>query len=268
VLLALATLGLATLRTIGAEHIHPPQAPLGRLWETLRRHSYKLLDTVTVLTNESADWVKHNTYAQNISIIPNTASYPLSVQEPYIKPNPSGKTIIAVGRLDNQKGFDLLIDSFSNLAIKHPNWNLMIVGEGSLRSALEKQIQGLKLKSRVFLIGRVGNVGEWYESADIYAMSSRFEGFPNTLVEAMAYGLPAVSFDCDTGPRDIIRHEIDGLLVPVGDVVALTTALDRLMSDKVLRLQFAEQAIEVRERFSMEKITELWEQLFNEVSKK
>jgi glycosyltransferase involved in cell wall biosynthesis len=98
-------------------------------------------------------------------------------------------------------------------------------------------------------------------------MSSRFEGFPNTLVEALAYGLPAVSFDCDTGPRDIIRHETDGLLVPVGDVSALGAALERLMGNANLRKCFAKRAVEARERFSIERIAGMWEALFREVMK-
>ena len=81
----------------------------------------------------------------------------------------------------------------------------------------------------------------------------------------MAHGLAAVSFDCDTGPRDIIRHEQDGLLVPQGEVTELSAALDRLMSDALTRQRFAERAVEVRERFSMEKVTEIWEKLFEEI---
>jgi glycosyltransferase involved in cell wall biosynthesis len=94
-------------------------------------------------------------------------------------------------------------------------------------------------------------------------MSSRFEGFPNTLAEAMAHGCAAVSYDCDTGPRDIIRHEQDGLLVtPVGDVAALTSALDRLMGDDVERERMALRAIEVRERYSLQRILTLWDMEF------
>ena len=266
VLLALASLGLSGLRTIGSEHIHPPELPLGYLWDTLRRYTYRLLNAVTALTSDSKDWIENNTNARKISVIPNAVSYPLLAQEPRIIPKASErKKLLAVGRLNEQKGFDLLIESFFNLSAKYPDWDLIILGEGSLRPALEKQIRNLGLENRIFLQGRVGNLGEWYESADLFVMSSRFEGFGNTLVEAMAYGLPAVSFDCDTGPRDIIRHELDGLLVPSGDVIALTATLDKMMSNDTLRLRLAERAIEVRERFSMEKITRLWEQLFDEV---
>ena len=97
-------------------------------------------------------------------------------------------------------------------------------------------------------------MGEWYELLIFMSRTPALKGFPNTLAEAMAYGLPAVSFDCDTGPRDIIRHEVDGLLVPPGDVAGLTAALDRLMGDAGLRRQFAERAVEVPRRFSMERL--------------
>jgi glycosyltransferase involved in cell wall biosynthesis len=167
--------------------------------------------------------------------------------------------------LESQKGFDWLIEAFAKLADEHPDWDLVIIGEGSLRVTLEVQVRDLGLECRIFLPGRAGNMAEWYESADLYVMSSRFEGFPNTLVEAMAYGLAAVGFDCDTGPRDIIRHELDGLLVPQGNVTGLTAALDGLMSDNLTRHRFAERAVEVRDRFSMEKVTGMWEKLFEEI---
>jgi glycosyltransferase involved in cell wall biosynthesis len=269
VLLALGALGLPTLRTIGAERNYPPQLPLSIFWETLRRHTYGLLNAVTALTSEGEYWIKSNTNAQRVSVIPNAVTWPLSGQEPRISPNAQYQSerrlLLAVGRLESQKGFDWLIEAFANLADEHPDWDLVILGEGLLRPMLEETVRKSDLEDRIFLPGRAGNMAEWYESADLYVMCSRFEGFPNTLIEAMAYGLAAVSFDCDTGPRDIIRHELDGLLLPQGDVTELTAALDSLMSDALTRQRFAERAVEVRERFSMEKVTEIWEKLFKEI---
>jgi glycosyltransferase involved in cell wall biosynthesis len=115
---------------------------------------------------------------------------------------------------------------------------------------------------RTIFGGEVGNIGDWYESADVFVLSSRREGFPMVLVEAMANGLPAVSFDCDTGPRDIIRHEVDGLLVPPQDTVKLAEAMARVMGDAALRKRMAARAIEVRDRFSMARIGAMWDDLF------
>jgi glycosyltransferase involved in cell wall biosynthesis len=270
VLLALATCwGLPTLRTVGAERNHPPQVPLGYLRDTLRCHTYGLLNAVTAMGSEGKHWIKTHTNAQRVTVIPNAVTWPLPGQEPRINPSAlhqSGRQLLlAVGRLHMQKGFDWLIEAFSNFADKHPDWDLAILGEGLLRPTLDKQVRESDLEHRIFLPGLAGNIGEWYESADLFVMSSRFEGFPNTLVEAMAHGLAAVSFNCDTGPRDIIRHELDGLLVPPGDVAELTAALDRLMSDALLRQRFAERAVEVRERFSMARIAGMWEKLFEEI---
>ena len=269
VILALATRGLANVCAIGAERIHPPQLPLGAQWEALRRSTYGQLAAVVALTQESAEWLRMHTRAQRVPIIPNMALWPLAVQAPRLIPETvrvaDRYILLAVGRLDKEKGFDWLLEAFTALARKYYDWTLVILGEGPERRALETQVQAARLDGRVFLPGRAGNVGEWYERADLYVMSSRFEGFPNTLAEAMAHGLPAVSFDCDTGPRDIIRPEVDGLLVPPGNVDALTAALDRLMGDAALRAQFAARAVEVRERFSMERIAGMWEELFVEV---
>ena len=163
-----------------------------------------------------------------------------------------------------QKSFDILIEAFSSLAPVHSEWDLWILGDGPLRPALEQQIHALGLQNRVFMPGRSGNISEWYERADLYVLSSRFEGLPMTLIEAMAYGVAVVSFDCNTGPRDIIRHEVDGLLVPPEDSAGLSAALARLMGDETTRQRFAGRALEARERFSMARITGLWEQLFEE----
>ena len=269
VVLALATWGLVNVRAIGSEHTHPAQRPLGALWGALRRSTYGELTAVVALTKESAEWLRTHTRAQRVPIIPNMAGWPLPVQAPRLIPEATHladrRILLAVGRLSKEKGFDWLVEAFTALAWKYYDWDLVILGEGPERQALEAQVQAARLDARVFLYGRVGNVGEWYERADLYVTSSRLEGFPLTLAEALAHGLPAVSFDCDTGPRDIIRPEIDGLLVPPADVDALIAALDRVMGDTDLRVQFGTRAIEARERFSVQKIAGIWEKLFVEV---
>lgn len=265
VVLALAAWGLR-IPAIGSEHVHPPQYPLSAVWEALRRHVYGRLDAVAALTRESAHWLEVHTNARRVAVIPNAAPWPLPVQEPRVSPGSvclAGRLVLlAVGRLEVEKGFDWLLKAFASLMEKRPDWDLVILGEGPLRMMIEYQVQTIGLDKRVFLPGRVGNVGEWYERADLYVMSSRFEGFGNTLAEALAYAVPVVSFDCNTGPRHIIRHEVDGLLVPVGDVAQLAAALDRSMGDADLRARYAERAVEARERFSIEKIARMWEELF------
>ena len=267
-LLALAALGLKGVVVAGSERIYPPRIPLGRAWEALRARLYGHLHAMVALTSESANWLAQHTRARRIPVIPNAAAWPLPVQMPSL-PVPEcaagQRILLAVGRLTEQKGFDLLIPAFQRLAPDFPDWQLVILGDGPDRPALQAQVASAGMEGRISLPGRAGNVGQWYEAADLYVMSSRFEGFPNTLVEAMAHGLPAVSFDCDTGPRDIIRHEVDGLLVPAGDVAALEAALRRLMGDAALRQQWGARALEVRKRFSMERVAGLWEDLFKEL---
>lgn len=264
ILLAFASGVQKGLVTIGSERTYPPRVPLGRVWEKLRSWSYGYLDVMVALTDESADWLRSHTRARSISVIPNAAQWPLPIQEPRRPPPVRSKdqhVLLAVGRLSEEKGFHLLIQCFQLLFEDYPDWRLVILGEGLERSNLESQVSDAGLAEFVSLPGRVGNVGQWYEAADLYVMSSRFEGFPNTLVEAMAHGLPAISFDCDTGPRDIIRHGVDGLLVKAGCVEALEAALRTLMGNHGLRIEFAEKATEVRCRYSSAMVVARWESI-------
>lgn len=266
VILALASRGIPGLRTIGSEHNFPPKAPMGVIWETMRRHAYGRLTAVVALTQECAGWLAIHSRARRIRVIPNPVAWPLTRHDPHRSPAsvclPGRRILLGVGRLSEEKNFSTLIDMYSRLAFRRPDWDLVILGDGPLRGALVSQVQAAGLAQRIFLPGRVGNMGDWYERASLYAMSSHFEGFPNTLVEAMAYGLPAVSFDCDTGPRDIIRHDVDGFLVPPGDTDGMVAALDTLMVDEQLRRAFGLRAHEARDRFSMKKVSGMWEDLF------
>ena len=266
VVLALAARGLPGVRTVGSEHNFPPKAPMGPIWETLRRHAYGHLHAVVALTHECAHWLERHSHARCVPVIPNPVAWPLSQHAPQVSPAiacaPGRQILLGVGRLSEEKNFTTLITIFARLAPTHPDWDLVILGEGPQRAALAAQVRAGALAQRVFLPGSVGNVGDWYAQASLYAMSSHFEGFPNTLVEAMAHGVPAVSFDCDTGPRDIIRHAVDGLLVAPGDADGMASALDRLMRDAHARAGFAQRAVDARERFSMVKISRMWEAVF------
>ncbi len=232
----LATMGLGC-KLFVSERTYPPARQIGRLLDTLRRLMYPCASGVVMLTTEGLRWLESTVPGARGVVISNPVQVPLERGEPVLQPElivaPDCKLLLAVGRLDEGKQFDRLIASFADLAPRYPSWNLAIVGEGEETIRLKQQVETMGLAGRVALPGLVGNIDDWYRRASLYVMTSRFEGFPNTLAEAMAHGCAAVSYDCDTGPRDIIRHGLDGLLVsPVGDIAALTRALDRLMADR------------------------------------
>ncbi|MNT02832.1 alpha-1,4-N-acetyl-D-galactosaminyltransferase [compost metagenome] len=267
VLSVLASAGLGC-RVIATEHTHPPSQTLSGLWLRLRRLTYPRAARVVALTRGTADWIGQHVPGSRLAVIPNPVHWPLPRAEPLLIPvsGDGRKRLLAVGRLHADKGFDLLIQAFATLAPSHPDWDLVILGEGGERAALAAQVDKAGLASRVSMPGRAGNVGDWYENADLYVLTSRFEGLSNTLLESMASGLAAVSFDCDTGPREIVREGIDGVLVrPNGDVPALCKALDAVMSDDNGRARMAQAATDVRDRFSAARVLQKWQEIFDGV---
>lgn len=163
----------------------------------------------------------------------------------------------AVGRLDRQKGFDLLLDAFAML--DRPDARLVIHGEGPERGALEAQVARLELGDRVSLPGRTAAPGGWLAGGGTFVLSSRFEGYPNALMEAMAAGLPVAAFDCPWGPADMIRDGGNGLLVPPGDVAALAAAMRRLLDDPALAARLGTAAAADAERWAPERIFAAWD---------
>ena len=264
ILSVLAARGLSC-KVIASEHTHPPVQKLSASWQRLREKAYPRARAVVALTAGTAQWLEQHVPGVNVSIIPNAVRWPLPETEPVLDAGraPGRKRLLAVGRLHQVKGFDLLLQAFARIASYFPDWDLAIVGEGPEREALEQQVDELGLLERVALPGRAGNIGQWYESADMYVLSSRTEGLSNTLLEAMASGLPAVAFDCDTGPREIIRRGIDGILVePAGDPEALAAHLSHLMANPEEREAYARRAVDVRDRFCTVRVMGLWRQLF------
>ena len=215
VLAVLAGIGLP-YKIIASEHTHPPRAPLTPFWERLRLLTYRFADKVVALTDETREWIETHCRCTDVKVIPPPFTLPIAKTNPMIEPRSvvgdERRVLLAVGRLSPEKGFDSLIDAFRKIAGSLPQWDLVIVGEGLARASLERRVEEAKLHGRVFLPGRAGNVADWYERADLYVLSSHFEGFSMTLVEAMASGCAAVSYDCDSGPRVIVTHGTNGLL--------------------------------------------------------
>lgn len=258
-----ATRGLG-VPVVVSERTYPPALALGLVWRWLRRITYPWASRVVMQTTDGNEWLAREIPRAQGVVIPNPCVFPLPASEPRMLPSsliPLNRLLLlAVARLDEEKQFDMLIDAFSALAPRFPEWDLAILGEGVERAALEARISATVLMGRVHLPGRVGNVGEWYDRADLYVMSSRFEGFPNTLLEALAYGVPAVSLDCTTGPSEMIQDGVNGYLVkPEAGAEGLAARLGQLMADPARRALFSIRALEVRDRFPADKIGLKWD---------
>jgi len=237
------------------------------MWLRLRRWAYPRASRVVALTAGTADWIERHVPGSKVTVIPNAVRWPLEATEPILAPPDKGSRhrLLAVGRLHPVKGFDLLIRAFQAIADYFPDWDLVILGEGEGRSELQEQIDAAGLSARISMPGRAGNIGQWYEASDLYVLSSRIEGLSNSLLESMASGLAPVAFDCETGPREIVRNGIDGVLVnPPEDDEALAAYLSDMMAHHEQREAYARRAVDVRDRFSTARIMALWRQVFED----
>jgi glycosyltransferase involved in cell wall biosynthesis len=254
VLTLLATIGF-TVPVIVSERNNPASQPFGPLWRWLQTSLYPRAFGLVTMTQGALDHFPSNIRRKGW-IIANPVDLPRDWR------NRRGKSILAaVGRLTHQKGFDLLLEAFSKIADAHPEWQLVIWGEGDERRSLEALRDALGLQKRVDMPGITERPGLWIETADAFVLSSRYEGWGIVLLEAMAAGLPVVSFECDWGPRVMITHESDGILVPRGDVEALAKALDRILADRGLREELGARAAASAQRYMPEQILAEWDVL-------
>lgn len=267
VLSILAARGLGA-PVIACEHIDPFRHDIGRLWSGLRRLTYPHAGAVVGVTGAAEQYVRR--FVKNIPVltIPNPQEPPPPPADPPPpRPWPEGPTAIAMGRLNRQKGFDLLLEAFAQAAPKGSPWRLVILGEGEERPALESQVAALGLTGRVHLLGRIDNPYDLLRQAELFVMSSRYEGFPMSLLEAMACGLPVLCTDCSTGAREILTPGVDGELVPPEDAPALAAALAGLMADPARRSALAANAPRVLERFSLGRVLKMWDDLFRRLGR-
>jgi glycosyltransferase involved in cell wall biosynthesis len=173
--------------------------------------------------------------------------------------------VVAAGRLAPQKGFDLLIAAFGEVAADHPDWRLRILGSGDRRAELQAMIDARGLADGVELAGATSDIGAELAQASIFALSSRREGFPLVLVEAMSKGLAVVSFACPTGPEDLIEDHANGILVPPQDISAFATALRELIEDEPLRRRLGAAAATTASAYGVDAVGPRWEALLEAV---
>lgn len=264
--LALLALPPGKPPVIACERIHPAHHDLSPHWKLLRRLAYPRAARVVMLTEDSLRWAAENFPGWRAAVIPNPVPAP-QFSPDAARPEFFGGRFnaVAAGRLHRQKGFDLLLESFAGIAAGFPDWQLTILGEGPERAALESLAGRLGLSGRVKFPGLVKNAADAFRFADLFLLSSRYEGFPNALTEALACGLPAVSYDCPSGPSEILRSGVDGLLVPPGDSAAFAAAMKELMGNAPRRELMAKRAPEIRARFSPEAYLDSWEKLLAEL---
>lgn len=176
------------------------------------------------------------------------------------------KIVVAAGRLFPQKGFDLLIPAWAKLVEAYPDWQLRIYGNGEKKAQLRALIEEHHLYNHVFLMGHTTRLDDELAKSSVYVLSSRFEGLPMVMIEAMSHALPVVSFDCPTGPADVLTHGVDGLLVPEQDPDALADALARLMGDAALRAEMGTAALLTAAAYGPDAVHPRWEALFTELT--
>jgi glycosyltransferase involved in cell wall biosynthesis len=254
VLTVLASRGLG-FPVVISERNNPEQQRFRGIWSWLRQRLYGTAYCVVapsrgVLESFSGDIRRRG------RVIPNPVDL-----APAAGARRGNGRLVAVGRLAHQKGFDLLLRAFAAIAPEHPTWTLTIWGEGEERAPLEALCASLGLIGRVRLPGVTERPGQWVEDADIFVLSSRFEGFPNVIAEAMAAGLPVVAFNCPWGTDEIVRDGEDGLLVPPGDVDALAAAMRRLIADPERRRTLAEAGARNVRRFGKDAVLAQWDAL-------
>ena len=245
---------------IVSERNQPDRPGLGRWRHLARRITYPMAAGVVVQTETIAKWAKQR-FRVPVHVLPNPVR--LSAQPEVREDSQAAKRVVAVGRLVRQKGFDLLIESFARIAARHPNWTLAIYGEGDERTALEAQIRCSSCADRIKLPGVCNEIEKVYADAGLFVLPSRFEGYPNALLEALAAGCPVVATNCPGASSEILDGGRYGLLVEPENVGALTLALDRMLSREDLRARFANQARKAVSELDVANVGSRWLGLFS-----
>lgn len=231
---------------------------IAKYWRKKQEKAVRKLSALVVLTQHDADSWKDVKLAH---VIPNPLPF-----YPQQSSSCKEKRIISIGRLTKQKGYERLIEAWTKVNEKHPDWEISIYGEGEDHDWLASLIKKNKIENNFKLCHPVKNIQDKYLESSIYVMSSRFEGFGLVLAEAMSCGVPCISFNCPFGPADIIKNGEDGLLVENGAIDKLADAICQLIENEKLRISMGHKAKINIIRYSSEQIMNKWNELFNSLT--
>ena len=251
VLTLLATRGLG-VPVVVSERGDPRRGNMPRAWRLLRTATYPLAYRLVAQTEAALACFPARIRRRGV-VLPNPVALPA------LPAGEAPKTVVGVGHLLPVKGFDILIEAFARCTHQHPDWRLVIWGEGADRAKLEALAGRLGIGDRFELAGLSTTPGAWLAAAGIFVLASRHEGFPNVLLEAMAAGLPVIAADCPVGGcRALIEDGKTGLLVPKEQIDAMAAALERLMADPITRQRLGEAARRGTEAYALPRIMERW----------
>jgi len=258
--LALASFARPEVTTVGWDHLNFPGRSSDPQQMRVLHAAVPRLDGFVVLTEADADDYRRAMPGLDteVTVIRNAVSWPVAAQPPALE----AKVIVAAGRLAARKGQGRLIRAFAPVAAAHPDWQLHVYGAGERRKPLRALIRTLGLQSQVKLCGFTHDLPEVLRNGSVYAMASRWEGFPLVLIEAMSVGLPLIAFDCPRGPGETIRHRQNGLLVEDGRLPEYTRGLLELVQNVELRRRLGRQGLLDAEQYTIENIARDWERLF------
>lgn len=212
---------------------------------------------VTLTEEDRKNWGNQ----QNLHVIPNfinsKATKPATLES---------KTIIAVGRLSYQKGYDRMIDAWSIVSSKHQDWKLKIFGAGELKEELLEKISSLGLMNQITIIDPVNTIEEEYVKSSALLLSSHYEGLPMVLLEAMSAGVPPIAFTCQCGPKDLINDSVNGLLVEEGAIDGFAKAILKIINDDKFRKELGKNAYETANNYLINPIMNKWVNLFKSLN--
>lgn len=260
ILTILAASGLGR-RIIISERNDPRRQSLGRAWDILRRLLYRHADLVVANSRNALAGLAEYVPAEKLRWLPN----PLRTAGPASDVPVEAPLILAVGRLHHQKGFDVLLRAFGSLLRRHPDWTLAILGEGGERQSLQQLAEQLGIAGRVRFPGYAAEPFDWYNAAALFVQPSRYEGLPNTVLEAMSCGLPCIVTDAQPGILEFLADRESGIVVPVESSDALAAAMESLIEDEALRETLGRNARLAVAGCRADNVNRMWSELVDNV---